>query len=121
MHGELLKVRCTVSGKVSEWRGDLTVDDGCCCCRRLSQCAPHIVWFGEMPIEMATINQAIAEADYFIAIGTSGNVYPAAGFCAQCPFIWRPHVELNLEPSQVGSTFAEKHYGLASQVGAGVY
>lgn len=116
MHGELLKVRCTLSGKVSEWRGDLTVDDGCCCCPTPQPMRPHIVWFGEMPIEMATINQAIAEADYFIAIGTSGNVYPAAGFVRSARLYGAHTVELNLEPSQVGSTFAEKHYGLASQV-----
>lgn len=116
MHGELLKVRCTVSGKVTEWRGDLTVNDGCSCCLTPQSMRPHIVWFGEMPIEMATISQAIAEADYFIAIGTSGNVYPAAGFVRSARLYGAHTVELNLEPSQVGSAFAEKHYGLASKV-----
>ncbi|WP_159564348.1 Sir2 family NAD+-dependent deacetylase [Budvicia diplopodorum] len=116
MHGELLKVRCTLSGKVTEWRGDLTVNDGCSCCPTPQPMRPHIVWFGEMPLEMATISQAIAEADYFIAIGTSGNVYPAAGFVRSARLYGAHTVELNLEPSQIGSAFAEKHYGLASHV-----
>ncbi|MDR0805747.1 MAG: NAD-dependent protein deacylase [Enterobacteriaceae bacterium] len=116
MHGELLKVRCTRSGKVSEWKGDLTMNDRCYCCEPPQPMRPHIVWFGEMPLEMDTIDQAIAEADYFIAIGTSGNVYPAAGFVRTARLYGAHTVELNLEPSLVGNSFEERHYGLASQV-----
>lgn len=116
MHGELLKVRCTCSGKVTEWKGDLSVNDLCYCCEPPQPMRPHIVWFGEMPLEMDKISQAIAEADYFIAIGTSGHVYPAAGFVRSARVYGAHTVELNLEPSQVGNSFEEKHYGLASQV-----
>ncbi|QBH96150.1 NAD-dependent protein deacylase [Limnobaculum zhutongyuii] len=116
MHGELMKVRCTQSGKVSEWKGDLSVNDLCDCCQPPQPMRPHIVWFGEMPFEMDKINQAIAEADYFIAIGTSGHVYPAAGFVRSARLYGAHTVELNLEESQVGSSFTEKHYGLASEV-----
>ncbi|MGL5700941.1 MAG: NAD-dependent protein deacylase, partial [Kluyvera sp.] len=72
--------------------------------------------FGEMPFDMDHIYQALSMADIFIAIGTSGHVYPAAGFVHEAKLHGAQTVELNLEPSQVGSEFEEKHYGLASEV-----
>ncbi|WP_147196971.1 Sir2 family NAD+-dependent deacetylase [Pantoea sp. MBD-2R] len=116
MHGELLKVRCVSSGQVLYWQEDLKEDDRCHCCQFPSVLRPHIVWFGEMPLQMDEIYQAISEADYFIAIGTSGHVYPAAGFVHEAKLQGAHTVELNLEPSQVGSEFEEKEYGLASEV-----
>ncbi|MBS0969921.1 NAD-dependent protein deacylase [Chimaeribacter arupi] len=116
MHGELLKVRCTRSNQVIEWPGDLTVDDRCHCCQFPSPLRPHVVWFGEMPIGMDEIYQALAKADYFISIGTSGHVYPAAGFVHEARLSGAHTVELNLEPSQVESQFDERQYGLASEV-----
>ncbi len=116
MHGELLKVRCSWSGQVLEWTGDVTVDDKCHCCQFPAALRPHVVWFGEMPLGMDEIYSGLAEADIFIAIGTSGHVYPAAGFVHEARLHGAHTVELNLEPSQVGSEFAEKHYGLASEV-----
>ncbi|MBV4366232.1 Sir2 family NAD+-dependent deacetylase [Erwinia sp. BNK-24-b] len=116
MHGELLKVRCVSSGQVLHWQGDVTEDDRCHCCQFPSVLRPHIVWFGEMPLQMDEIYQALAQADYFIAIGTSGHVYPAAGFVHEAKLQGAHTVELNLEPSQVGSEFEEKEYGLASEV-----
>jgi len=116
MHGELLKVRCTRSNQVIEWPGDLTVDDRCHCCQFPSPLRPHVVWFGEMPIGMDEIYQALAKADYFISIGTSGHVYPAAGFVHEARLSGAHTVELNLEPSQVESQFDERKYGLASEV-----
>ena len=80
MHGELLKARCTDSGQVIDWSGDLTTDDRCTCCQFPAPLRPHVVWFGEMPIGMEEIYHALEQADLFIAIGTSGHVYPAAGF-----------------------------------------
>jgi NAD-dependent deacetylase len=65
---------------------------------------------------MEQIYQALEQADYFIAIGTSGHVYPAAGFVHEAKLQGAHTVELNLEPSQVGNEFAERHYGLASEV-----
>ncbi|ALB66445.1 Sir2 family NAD+-dependent deacetylase [Cronobacter dublinensis] len=116
MHGELLKVRCSQSGQVLEWTGDVTPADKCHCCQFPAPLRPHVVWFGEMPLGMDRIYEALAHADVFIAIGTSGHVYPAAGFVHEAKLQGAHTVELNLEPSQVGSEFEEKHYGLASQV-----
>lgn len=116
MHGELLKVRCVVSGQPTAWQGDLSVEDRCRCCEQPAPLRPHIVWFGEMPLEMETISQAIAEANLFIAIGTSGQVYPAAGFVSQAKQHRAQALELNLAPSQVSDQFNEHGYGLASEV-----
>ena len=116
MHGELLKVRCSQSGQILEWTGDVTPEDKCHCCQFPAPLRPHVVWFGEMPLGMDEIYMALAMADVFIAIGTSGHVYPAAGFVHEARLHGAHTVELNLEPSQVGSEFEEKYYGPASQV-----
>lgn len=116
MHGELLKARCCRSGQVFDWRGDLPVDERCHCCQIPAPLRPHIVWFGEMPLEMDRIYHALAQADYFIAIGTSGHVYPAAGFVHEARLHGARTVELNLEPSQVENQFDEKIYGPAGRV-----
>jgi len=116
MHGELLKVRCAMSGQVLDWTEDVQPGDRCHCCQFPAALRPHVVWFGEMPLGMDQIYQAIEQADYFVAIGTSGHVYPAAGFVHEAKLQGAHTVELNLEPSQVGSEFEEKKYGLASQV-----
>ncbi|HHA1935699.1 TPA: Sir2 family NAD+-dependent deacetylase [Enterobacter ludwigii] len=116
MHGELLKVRCAWSGQVLDWKEDVLPEDKCHCCQFPSRLRPHVVWFGEMPLGMDDIYSALAMADVFIAIGTSGHVYPAAGFVHEARLHGAHTVELNLEPSQVGSEFEEKHYGLASTV-----
>lgn len=115
MHGELLKVRCVGSGQILSWQADITPQDRCHCCQIAEVLRPHVVWFGEMPLGMDEIYHAIAEADYFIAIGTSGHVYPAAGFVHEARLQGAHTVELNLEPSLVGSEFEERHYGLASE------
>lgn len=116
MHGELLKVRCVSSGQVITWTGDLTPEDRCTCCQFPSPLRPHVVWFGEMPLGMDQIYMALEKADLFIAIGTSGHVYPAAGFVHEAKLQGAHTVELNLKPSLVGNEFDESHYGLASEV-----
>ncbi|HDX4293466.1 TPA: NAD-dependent protein deacylase [Escherichia coli] len=116
MHGELLKVRCSQSGQVLDWTGDVAPEDKCHCCQFPAPLRPHVVWFGEMPLGMDEIYMALSMADIFIAIGTSGHVYPAAGFVHEAKLHGAHTVELNLEPSQVGNEFAEKYYGPASQV-----
>lgn len=115
MHGELLKVRCVESGKVYEWTGDITENDKCTCCKTPRKLRPHIVWFGEIPLEMERIYDALSECYYFLAIGTSGNVYPAAGFVRQVP-VYTTTVELNLEPSKVKSHFDKVIIGKASEI-----
>jgi NAD-dependent deacetylase len=116
MHGELLKVRCTESGHIFDWTGDLSPSDRCHCCQFPAPLRPHVVWFGEMPVRMDEIYSALAKADFFIAIGTSGHVYPAAGFVHEASVQGAHTFELNLEPSQVESQFDERIYGPASEV-----
>lgn len=116
MHGELKKARCEVSEKIFDWGEDMTTDTVCECCKRAGNLRPHIVWFGEMPLYMDVIAYALRECDLFISIGTSGNVYPAAGFVQEVRVAGRGHtVEINMEPSQGHSMFHEKIYGPATK------
>ena len=77
---------------------------------------PEVVWFGEMPYEMERIYEALIGADLFISIGTSGNVYPAAGFVAATREAGAHTVELNLEPSEGAHRFHETIHGPATRI-----
>ena len=113
MHGELLKMRCLNSKLIFEITEDLDFDTHCRCCRSAGNLRPHVVWFGEMPFHMNQINNALESCDLFVAIGTSGNVYPASGFY-QTAKIRRAHTwELNLE--ETGSSFDTHVYGPATE------
>ena len=114
MHGELLKARCSASNQVIEHKDDILTGELCHCCQFPAQMRPHIVWFGEMPLRMGDIYSALEEADLFISIGTSGVVFPAAGFVHDARMHGPPTNEINLEPSAVESEFEEKRYGKAS-------
>ena len=116
MHGELLKIRCHQSGRIFECRENTTPLSKCPCCRIPGNLRPHVVWFGEMPLYMNEIYQALNSCDLFIAIGTSGNVYPAAGFFETAKMAGAHTAELNLEPSINSSQFDEQHDGPASEV-----
>ncbi len=116
MHGELLKIRCENCGDQRECRQDIGLGSACPACGIPGYLRPHVVWFGEMPLGLARIEQALAGCDLFVAIGTSGNVYPAAGFVAEARRQGAHTVELNLEPSEGHSLFAERRYGLASTI-----
>lgn len=116
MHGIYTEARCNHCGHVLAWPGDMSVDDICPGCSRAGGLRPNVVWFGEMPMQMERIYQALSNCDLFISIGTSGNVYPAAGFVAAVRKMADAHTaELNLEPSQGATQFAETHYGPATQ------
>ena len=82
MHGEMLKAWCTVCDVRNPWHDDISAETGCPSCRTAGHMRPDVVWFGEMPYHMEPIGAALERADLFISIGTSGNVYPAAGFVA---------------------------------------
>jgi NAD-dependent deacetylase len=112
MHGELLKARCQKSDQVFEWREAIAADTLCPCCNEARTLRPHIVWFGEMPLEMDRIFAALHACDLFVSIGTSGNVHPAAGFVRAVPARCRT-VEINLEPSLVSGSFDEQISGPA--------
>ncbi|WP_218571782.1 Sir2 family NAD+-dependent deacetylase [Pseudomonas sp. C27(2019)] len=116
MHGELLKLRCVKTQQVVEWRSakPVTNADRCQCCTSPQALRPHIVWFGEMPFYMDEIHYKLSRADLFVAIGTSGHVYPAAGFVANARSLGLPTLELNLEASQNASQFTDSIYGRAT-------
>lgn len=117
MHGELAKVRCERCETVIDWRAEVSIDDQCPRCEAKGKLRPHVVWFGEMPIGMEEIYQALDRCSLFMSVGTSGHVYPAAGFVSHVRMYTRAHtVELNLEPSTGASLFAETVYGPASEV-----
>ncbi len=117
MHGELLKIRCEGCGDVTAWRDDLSIRTMCAVCRRSGGLRPHVVWFGEMPLAMECIYAALDRCATFVSIGTSGNVYPAAGFVAHVRGQGRARtVELNMEPSEGASLFAQAEYGRASDI-----
>jgi NAD-dependent deacetylase len=116
IHGEILKARCEACGEVWPWREDLSTELACPACTRVGRMRPHVVWFGEMPLEMDRIFAALAEAELFISIGTSGAVYPAAGFVAEARAAGAHTVELNLEPSEGARHFAEAKHGPASEI-----
>lgn len=116
MHGELLKMRCLRSERCFELRGDLSTAQICPCCERAGTLRPHVVWFGEMPLYMEEIGQALARCQLFIAVGTSGQVYPAAGFVREARAGGAHSIEVNIEASQRHSDFAEHRRGRASEV-----
>ena len=116
MHGELLKALCLRCGERMAWRDDLALTTVCPCCGKRAGMRPDVVWFGEMPYRMDEIAAALAAADLFISIGTSGNVYPAAGFVAEARRHGAHTVELNLEPSEGARLFAEAVHGKATEV-----
>jgi NAD-dependent protein deacetylase/lipoamidase len=115
MHGELGKALCAQCGLSLPWNEDLCVKTACPACGELAM-RPDVVWFGEMPREMDRIYEALAACDLFVSIGTSGAVYPAAGFVAEARAAGAHTVELNLEPSDGASHFAEALYGQATKV-----
>ena len=116
MHGEVLSVLCAHCGVRRFWDADLTTNIVCETCNKDGGMRPDIVWFGEMPYRMDEITTALGHCDLFISIGTSGNVYPAAGFVAQARAGGAHTVELNLEPSEGISMFAEAIHGKATEV-----
>lgn len=110
MHGELAKARCLACEAVHPWAEDLSTATPCPACGAAGTMRPHIVWFGEMPMQMDRIGAALDACDLFVSIGTSGNVYPAAGFVAEVAGRART-LELNLEPSAGRSRFDEARHG----------
>jgi NAD-dependent deacetylase len=116
MHGELLKARCGGCGALHQHHDDLSVETRCPDCGKARQMRPHVVWFGEMPLESERIDDALARCGIFLSIGTSGNVYPAGGFVQEARRRGAQTVELNLEPSEGASFFVEHLYGPATHV-----
>jgi NAD-dependent deacetylase len=116
MHGELLKARCTSCQAVFDWKGDLGLTDPCPSCGQHTRLRPHVIWFGESPLYRSEVESALAVAHLFVAIGTSGSVYPAAGFVSEARSWGVRCCELNLEPSDNAHLFDDRCYGTASQI-----
>lgn len=115
MHGELTRAFCVACDYHWTQDGDLSPQTPCPACGTAGGPRPDIVWFGEMPYHMARIERALACADLFVSIGTSGAVYPAAGFVQQARALGIPALEINLEPSLGSSLFSEARHGPAGQ------
>ena len=116
MHGELLKMRCTLCNTVQVWRGDANLESTCPECGSQGHLRPHVVWFGEVPFQMDRIQDALANCGTFLSIGTSGSVYPAAGFVQLAKMLADAHaIEVNLEASDGADQFDEHLHGPATE------
>lgn len=116
MHGELLSARCCGTGQCFTTAEPFDQHSHCRCCQPPQPVRPDIVWFGETPMHMEQIYMALSQADLFISIGTSGTVYPAAGFVQEVNRHGARSVELNMEPSHGFSSFTETRYGPATEL-----
>ncbi len=116
MHGELLKARCPKTNQIINWHDEMSESDLCHCCQYPENLRPHIVWFGEMPLGLDIIYHNLAQADLFIAIGTSGTVYPAAGFVEEAKSVGAYSTEINLEASEIHSHFDQVLQGKATEL-----
>jgi len=117
MHGELLKARCLECGGIQECFSDLTSSSLCVLCKSAGRLRPHVVWFGEMPLFMEEIYRELGRANVFISIGTSGKVYPAAGFVQHAKYKANAEtVELNLESTDNTGLFNTSLTGRATEI-----
>ncbi|HEX8415848.1 MAG TPA: Sir2 family NAD+-dependent deacetylase [Sphingomicrobium sp.] len=115
MHGELKRGWCLDCNSRFPWEGSMGEAAKCGACARPGRVRPDIVWFGEMPYRMERIEEALQCCDLFVSIGTSGAVYPAAGFVQTARYCGAHTLEINLEPSQGSIFFDECRLGLASE------
>ena len=116
MHGELTSGWCLACDERFKWEGPMGEGAKCPNCDRQGHVRPDIVWFGEMPYEMDRIDAALQNCDLFISIGTSGAVYPAAGFVQTARYRGAKTVEINLEPSLGSYLFDETLTGRAGEL-----
>lgn len=115
MHGELRSALCGHCGRAVAWPDPLPPSTCCSACGQ-PRLRPDIVFFGEMPYQMDVIDDALRQADLFVSIGTSGAVYPAAGFVQTARHLGARTIELNLEPSAGSIYFQESRMGRASDL-----
>ncbi|MEM6474846.1 MAG: NAD-dependent deacylase [Pseudomonadota bacterium] len=115
MHGELNSALCQSCGMRSEWR-EAMIDRPPCPVCQAPTLRPDVVWFGEMPYQMERIYAALSACDLFVSIGTSGAVYPAAGFVQEARAAGARTLELNLEPSEGSHHFTGSRHGPAGEL-----
>ena len=116
MHGELQRGWCLACDGRFAWDGDMGEGAACPACAAPGRVRPDIVWFGEMPYDMDRIEAALRACDLFVSVGTSGAVYPAAGFVQTARYCGARTLELNLEPSQGSLFFDETRIGKAGEL-----
>jgi NAD-dependent deacetylase len=116
MHGELKSAWCLACDSRVPWSAPLSPDPACPACGAAGALRPDIVWFGEMPYEMDRIDEALRSADLFVSIGTSGAVYPAAGYVQTALYCGARTLEMNLEPSLGSVYFHESRTGPAGRL-----
>ena len=116
MHGELKSAWCRACDSRAAWESGMGHGPACPHCATPGLLRPDIVWFGEMPYEMERIDSALMDADLFVSIGTSGNVYPAAGFVQTARYVGARTLEMNLEPSLGSYLFDESRTGKAGDL-----
>jgi NAD-dependent deacetylase len=114
MHGELGTARCAACGH--RWPAERYATDVPCPSCAACAVRPDVVWFGEVPLHLDAIDAALSLADGFVAIGTSGSVWPAAGFVADAAAAGARTLELNLQPSDIAREFEAGRYGPATEV-----
>jgi NAD-dependent deacetylase len=115
MHGQLDSALCAACGMRTPWDKPLSDRPACPFCE-VPSLRPDIVWFGEMPYRMEEIYEALSACELFVSIGTSGAVYPAAGFVQEALMNGARTLELNLEPSEGSSFFTESRHGRAGEI-----
>ena len=115
MHGELKSALCTSCEVRSPWDAPMSDRPACPVCQAPTL-RPDVVWFGEMPYQMERIYTALSQCDLFVSIGTSGAVYPAAGFVQEARGHGAETLELNLEPSEGSHFFSQARYGKAGEL-----
>jgi len=116
MHGELRRGWCLNCAERFTWDGPMGDAASCPCCEAEGSVRPDIVWFGEMPYQMDLIDGALQRCDLFVSIGTSGAVYPAAGFVQSARYCGAKTLEMNLEPSLGSYMFDESRTGRAGDL-----
>jgi len=116
MHGELKSAWCRACDARLPWAEEMGHGPACPQCGATGKLRPDIVWFGEMPYEMDRIDRALMDADLFVSIGTSGNVYPAAGYVQTARYVGAKTLEMNLEPSLGSDLFDESRTGPAGEL-----
>lgn len=118
MHGELLKIRCIQCRQVTHTDGDILdgTEDGIPRCPCGGMLRPHIVWFGEVPFQIERIQTYLSQCTHFLSIGTSGVVYPAAGFLLWAKQVNATTYGINLEPPENHALFDRFYQGKAGEV-----
>ena len=116
MHGRNTQGWCLACDERFGWKGAMAIDSACPACRAEGRVRPDIVWFGEMPYDMDRIEEALQQCDLFVSIGTSGAVYPAAGYVQTARYCGAKALEMNLEPSLGSVFFDESRVGKAGEL-----